>query len=178
MVRREVTAMGELIHRATRADARGIASVQVRAWRAAYAGIVPAAFLDALSVDEREARWRRNLDELGAETWVAVDEGAVVGWATVGACRDADATPSLGELWAIYVSPDRWRGGVGRALWEHGRAQLASMGCTEAVVWVLEDNAPARRFYAALGFAPAPEQTKVIEIGGAPLSEVRLRCRR
>ena len=167
-----------VLHQATPEDARGIASVQVRAWRAAYAGIVPAAFLDALSIDEREARWRRNLDELGAETWVAVDGGAVVGWATIGACRDADATPALGELWAIYVSPDRWRGGVGRALWEHGRARLTAAGCTEAVVWVLADNAPARRFYTALGFAPAPDLTKTIEIGGAALPEVRLRCSR
>jgi ribosomal protein S18 acetylase RimI-like enzyme len=167
-----------LVRLATRDDARGIATVQVHAWRVAYAGIVPAAFLDSLSVDERAGRWERNLAELGAETWVVVDGGAVVGWATVGACRDADATPALGELWAIYVSPAHWRGGVGRALWEHGRARLARTGCTEAVVWVLEDNAPARRFYAALGFAPVPELTKTIEIGGKALPEVRLRCSR
>ncbi|HKZ05331.1 MAG TPA: GNAT family N-acetyltransferase [Methylomirabilota bacterium] len=173
-----MTAPPPRLHRATPEDVRGIASVQVRAWRAAYAGIVPAAFLDALSVDEREARWRRNLAELEAETWVAASDGEVVGWATIGGCRDADATPALGELWAIYVSPDSWRGGVGRALWEHGRARLASTGCTEAVVWVLADNVPARRFYAALGFAPAPDLTKTIEIGGAPLREVRLRCPR
>ena len=44
---------------ATLDDTRGIATVHVRGWQAAYGGILPRKFLDALSVDEREARWRR-----------------------------------------------------------------------------------------------------------------------
>src|SRR4029450_10948436 len=66
---------------ATVNDARGIASVQVRAWRAAYAGMVPRDFLDNLSVDEREARWRQNLGGTEAMTCVAEESGGVIGWA-------------------------------------------------------------------------------------------------
>ena len=45
------------IRRPTVDDAPDIASIHVSAWQAAYRGIVPDAFLDALSVDQREARW-------------------------------------------------------------------------------------------------------------------------
>jgi hypothetical protein len=34
--------------------ARSVAEIHVEAWRAAYAGIVPADYLAALSVDKRE----------------------------------------------------------------------------------------------------------------------------
>ena len=47
-----------LVRAATIEDARAIATIHVETWRAAYAGIVPAAHLAALSIDEREVRWR------------------------------------------------------------------------------------------------------------------------
>jgi hypothetical protein len=42
------------IRRASQSDARAIAEVHVASWRETYRGIVPDAFLDALSVAERE----------------------------------------------------------------------------------------------------------------------------
>lgn len=164
-----------LVRPATLDDTRGIATVHVRGWRAAYGGILPRDFLDKLSVDEREARWRRNLGETTALTFVAEEAGAVIGWASVGGCRDEDATPELGELWAIYVEPGRWRSGVGRALWDWGRGRLVERGAREVVVWVLEANHPARRFYETVGFGAAPDRTRMLEIGGARVPEVRMR---
>ena len=43
------------------ADAPAMAALHVRAWRAAYTGIMPDAFLAGLRVEEREAMWRRSL---------------------------------------------------------------------------------------------------------------------
>ena len=164
-----------VVRPATLEDTRGIATVHVRGWRAAYRDILPRRFLDALSIDEREARWRRNLGETIAVTFVAEEAGAVIGWASVGACRDEDATPGLGELWAIYVEPGRWRGGVGRALWTWGRRRVVERGARNVVVWVLEANHPPRRFYEAVGFAPAPDRIRMPQIGGARVPEVRMR---
>lgn len=168
---------GLIVRRGGPDDARAIASIHVRAWQAAYRDIVPPAFLASLSVDDRETRWRHNLADAAGTVYVAEDAAGMAGWASVGACRDADATASTGELWALYVDPARWRAGVGRVLWASGQAHLVAAGCRDAVVWVLEANLLARRFYAAVGFAPPPEATKTIEIGGAPLREVRLRAR-
>lgn len=164
-----------VIRRATVDDALAVATIHVRAWQAAYKGIVPPAFLESLSVEDREARWRKNLTEGASAMYVAEEANGVVGWASVGGCRDPDATPATGELWAIYVAPSRWHHGVGRALWVRARSHLEAARCSNVVVWVLEDNHLARRFYEAVGFAAEPDLTKVIEIGGAGLREVRLR---
>jgi len=167
-----------IVRRAALDDAPAIAAVHVQAWQAAYKGIVPDAFLDALRVEERTTRWRQNLAEGASTVCVAESPEGVVGWASVGACRDADATATTGELWAIYVAPGRWRHGVGRAMWAWGQSHLEQAGFTSAVVWVLEENRSARRFYATVGFVPAPDATKMVEIGGVSLPEVRLRAPR
>ena len=166
------------VRRAGLDDAPAIAAVHVQAWQAAYKGIVPAAFLDSLSVEERTTRWRQNLAVGASTVCVAEASEGVVGWASVGACRDADAPAATGELWAIYVAPGSWRHGVGRAMWAWGQSHLEQAGFTSAVVWVLEDNRSARRFYATVGFVPAPDATKMVEIGGVSLPEVRLRAPR
>jgi hypothetical protein len=44
-------------------DARAVAEIHVEAWRAAYAGILPEAFLAALTVSSREAFWEQVLAE-------------------------------------------------------------------------------------------------------------------
>jgi ribosomal protein S18 acetylase RimI-like enzyme len=160
------------IRRATDDDAHGIAAVHVASWRGAYRGIVPDAYLDALSVDERERMWREHLDAW--PTWVAIAEGTIVGFANGGAGRDEDAPPSTGELYAIYVEPSRFGRGIGRQLHDRVVDELRERGFTEATLWVLEGNARGRAFYERMGWAPDGE-TKTDERPGATLHEVRYR---
>ena len=42
-------------------DAERIAAIQVRAWQAAYRGVMPDAYLDELNADDRAAYWRRQV---------------------------------------------------------------------------------------------------------------------
>jgi ribosomal protein S18 acetylase RimI-like enzyme len=165
------------VRRATSDDAAAIATVHVHAWQAAYARILPEAFLRSLSIAERTSVWHTRLQERPAQTYVAEHAAQVIGWAVVGRSREADAPDTTGELWAIYVAPEHWGTGAGRALWTQGRTRLEALGCLDAVVWVLADNQRARRFYERVGFAPAPDGTRTIEIGGTAVAEVRLRCR-
>jgi hypothetical protein len=52
-----------VVRPATPADAGGIATVQVRAWRAAYQRILSDAFLRSLSIPARTTRWDTVLRE-------------------------------------------------------------------------------------------------------------------
>ena len=102
-------------------DSSRIADVQVATWQSAYRDMLPAEFLVALSANlERRAGWWREQigsAQLPRHTFVAVDDGEVVGFADIGASRDPDADPNeVGELNAIYVLPSVWGRGVGRAL--------------------------------------------------------------
>ena len=57
----------------------------------------------------------------------------------------------FGELHGLYVDPDRWGEGAGRALLARGEDELAETW-DEAILWTLEDNPRTRRFYEAAGW--------------------------
>jgi GNAT superfamily N-acetyltransferase len=134
-------------------DAPAIADVNVRSWQAAYRGLMPDSYLDALSGEEDTARWQRAIAEStrrGRPVLVVEDgAGAVVGYAVVGA--DVDE-PSLGLVFLMYVGPERWGTGAGHALMEASIERLRGAGFGRAVLWVLEANARARRFYEREGW--------------------------
>ncbi|QMU96345.1 GNAT family N-acetyltransferase [Microbacterium esteraromaticum] len=161
------------IRPATSDDAGAIAVVHVRAWQQAYRGLMPQAVLDDLSIDDREAGWARILAEPDrpSQTIVAERDGAVAGWASFGAARDAEA-PGSGELWGIYAHPDAWSTGVGHALITAVEDVLRSDGHEIAYLWVLEGNERAAGFYERHGWA-SDGARKVDERPGLVLHELR-----
>ena len=86
----------------------------------------------------------------GWTTFVAERDGEIVGFASVGPSRDERG---LGELYAIYVDPDSWSQGAGRALVARAEEQLAGE-YEEATLWVLAANPRARHFYERAGWLP------------------------
>jgi GNAT superfamily N-acetyltransferase len=165
--------MGDLVVRtAAPDDAEGIARVHTTTWQTAYRGVVPDEVLDGLDPVRRAAFWRRALAEPAdrARVRVAVDDGEVVGFASVGPARDEDVRASgFAELQAVYVHPSRWGDGTGPALLD---AALAGVAAPGVVLWVLADNPRARRFYERAGFT-ADGATRVEHVGGRDLVEVR-----
>jgi GNAT superfamily N-acetyltransferase len=157
-------------------DAQAIATAHVRSWQAAYRGIVPDALLDSLSIDRRASWWRGELTEMAPPTtcWVVERSGHVVGFASIGVARGDSASPGLGELYAIYIEPESWSLGFGRALMERAVAGLRDGGFRAAILWVLADNARGRRFYERAGWRP-DGATMNWETSGATLPEVRYR---
>jgi GNAT superfamily N-acetyltransferase len=151
-------------------DADAIGRVQAETWRATYAGIFPE---EAFDVVARQSTWRGYLAglRLGTAVFVAEDTSDVVGFASLGACRDEDG---IGELFAIYVHPRRWNTGAGRALIERGEEYLRGVGFPEAILWVLEGNERAESFYRAGGWEHDGGR-KVEEFQGAQLTEIRYR---
>ncbi|MDX6679505.1 MAG: hypothetical protein QOE31_3557 [Solirubrobacteraceae bacterium] len=145
------------VRRARETDAPAIAHVHVLAWQAAYRGIVADAVLDGLSVVRREAIWREVLAAADGPsfTLVADREDAVAGFCSVIApSRDDDADATTCEVAAIYVAPESWRRGVGRALLGAALHDAREDGRQQATLWVFAANHAARAFYQRLGFAP------------------------
>ena len=161
-----------MIRPATVDDAEQIAHVHVRSWQDAYAHVFPAERLSKLSVEERAGLWRRWLPDERLATFVAETDGRVVGFVNVGPNPD-DVD---GELFSIYVDPDSWGTGVGRSLIERGEAWLRAHGYDEAILWVLDDNPRARRFYEAAGWS-FDGGTRTGEHLGVSTLEVRYRKR-
>jgi hypothetical protein len=89
--------------------------------------------------------------------------------------EDADASEDTGqaEIQAIYVDPDRFGRGIGRTLLGRAMDELRATGFRDVVLWVLEGNDRARRFYEAAGWR-TDGGTKLESMEGADLSEVRV----
>ncbi len=139
---------------ATPDDAEAIESVRIATWKACYRGIVPDAYLDALSVQSsRVDRIRKGIDGANARaSLVAVAGARVIGMGFAGPPEDDQLPEGTGEVFAVYVLPD-WQGrGVGRALLERLTSGLRALGYRSAILWTLRDRRPTRRFYEANGW--------------------------
>lgn len=160
-------------------DAAGIAEVHIRSWQAAYAGLIPDAYLDGLAqgLAQRSAHWREALQNQAVEAWVAEAGGEVVGWIAFRASRDADAQAGDGEVQALYLLPAFWAQGIGQSLWLLARQQLLRAGYQRATLWVLAQNARAIGFYQALGFQAQAHSLRPLQRGGRTLEEVRYHLR-
>jgi GNAT superfamily N-acetyltransferase len=161
-----------MVRRARLEDAAAIAEVHVRTWQAAYEHVFGAKRLAALTVEQRLPLWRQILEEPAQTVFVAeTAEGRIEGWCTVGRSRDADADS---ELWGIYVLPDAWGNGAGTALMRAGVEALRASGSRDAILWVMEDNPRARRFYEREGWS-ADGRHKLDRFLGVEVAEVRYR---
>lgn len=164
------------VREATPGDAPALAVAHVAAWQAGYVGQVPADYLASLSNDltSRTERMRTRLEESKGSCLVAVDDeaGELFGFTTFGAYRGTGEPETTGELWSINLRPEAWGKGIGAALLQSGMDGLRAAGYRDAVLWVLETNVRARRFYEKHGWKP-DGHTKVDQRETFALHEVR-----
>jgi ribosomal protein S18 acetylase RimI-like enzyme len=160
-----------MIRQARLEDSEAIALVHVRGWRAAYRDVFPGDALAALSVEQRSQMWRGQIASGGAVI-VAEENGVVQGFAALGPSQDEESE-HFGELYAIYVDPSRWGRGFGGELCGAAEEALRGSGFREAILWVLEDNPRACRFYEARGWRT--DGARTIEILGVEVPELRYR---
>ncbi|MFJ2112192.1 MULTISPECIES: GNAT family N-acetyltransferase [unclassified Streptomyces] len=159
-------------------DCEAVAEIRVRGWQYAYVGRVPQPYLDAMSVQEEISVRRERFAEGAGRTvaLVAERDGRVVGWGCYGPGRDQDARDRSAELYALYVLPEQISTGVGLALMETLTSRAGADGYRSLLLWVLRENARARRFYAKAGFAPDGAEA-AFEVAGAQVPEVRYAMR-
>jgi len=127
-------------------DLMAVGALHYRSRAAAYAHFLPP---EALNFGTPRA-----LGEWWSERWtwerenhrmtVAVDGDRVVGFTYLG----PDEEPGVMQLGAIHVDPEYIGAGVGRLLMRDALEHLGE----HAVLWVLEQNDRARRFYERGGW--------------------------
>jgi GNAT superfamily N-acetyltransferase len=130
-------------------DLMAVGDLHYRSRRSAYAGILSPAALDFGSPRalgewwQERFRWERDTHRLT----VAERDGAPAGFTYLGVGEE----PDTAELSAIHVEPALVGTGVGRLLMIDALAALRAYGST-GVLWVLEGNVRARRFYERGGW--------------------------
>jgi ribosomal protein S18 acetylase RimI-like enzyme len=159
-------------------DAPVIAAIRARSWRAAYAGVIPDDILAAATSPESVALRAEAIRRRGGTGIIIAESGEhrAIGFANFGPERGSDGrqgpAPSpgdeqvRGELYAIYVLPECWSTGVGRALMDAVLAEARRAGYACISLGVLRDNPRARRFYERAGFSPSGDAVVLGDLGG------------
>lgn len=139
------------VRRAIEEDLPGLRAVYLRAWRAAYEGVLPPDALEEQAAIREEFDWPRGTAAPEAEVLVAVDRAGSV----LGVVQADEVVPSprdLPEITMLYVDPEAWGTGVSVALLSAGVAWIAGRGHAAARLRVVETQTRARRFYEREGW--------------------------
>lgn len=139
----------------TQDDVGAVAALHVLSRKVTYRGIIPDEDLAAVNVG---AFWQHWADRVARERdthelFVAEENGELRGFSYVGpGDEEEQVPPDTGVLYAIHVHPSAQGQGLGRSLMDRCLRTLAGMGFARAVLWVLEGNDRARRFYERGGW--------------------------
>lgn len=150
-------------------DADVLGHLHVRSWQVGYKNDFDSDFLDELDVPAR-IKWFRRVIGMDTPVIVADVDGDPVGFAMVGAARAGES--EWGEVFSIYVHPDFWGEGHGFELLAAAEQQLSEDGFEQGLLWVLDRNHRARRFYERQGWLLS-HQIKLEQIGDVQVNEVR-----
>jgi GNAT superfamily N-acetyltransferase len=160
--------MAELIEcrEAQEADAADLAALHRAAWSHAYAGILPGVTLAQMIGRRGPAWWRATA---GRQQALVLDLGTgPVGYALFGPSRRPMA--GTGEVFELYLQPVCHGIGLGRRLFEASRRRLSDAGRPRTIVWALEANTLACRFYRGVGGREVARAADTI--GGRRLEKV------
>lgn len=140
------------IRLAVPADAEMLTDLHTDVWEEAYGDLVDPQVLAERRRPgaARVERWRETLTSGPATTYVAPAPSGerLLGFVNVGPTRkDPEKSLPETEVWALYVRAECYGTGLGWALLRRGVAD------GPAVLWVLDGNERAVRFYERQGFA-------------------------
>jgi GNAT superfamily N-acetyltransferase len=142
---------------ANEGDAPAIAELHVASWRAAYRGVLPPRFLRRMDAGRLETSWQRRIrrSTRAPEVHVLDHDDTIIGFAQIGPCRhDRDMIQFAGEVYMLYLRPDRIGAGFGGMLLRGALDELERRGYPWVVIWVLSANREAQRFYHHFGLGP------------------------
>jgi GNAT superfamily N-acetyltransferase len=160
-------------------DAVAVAALQVKAWPATYAGLLPAATL-SLDPETTAQAWAAALRSPGDarnRVLVALERNRVVGYSVVSPALDPDCDPLVdAELQDLVVDPEERRLGHGSRLLQAAVDTMRADRFTRAVTWALAGAEELRRFLTDAGWAAdtAYRELDLDGTGTTVVTQVRL----
>lgn len=173
--------MADVSVREARTDDGGeIARIQIVTWQTAYADLLPAPVLEALSHEQAEAAWSAAIAQpptTAHHVLIALEGQWRVGFTAFGPTDDVEPEdPEQGTTVAvapILVEPRWGRRGHGSrllaALVDHARAD----GMTRAIAWIPEGDNTSREFLLSAGWAP-DGLVRALDTGAGEIREIRM----
>lgn len=151
---------------ASEMDRAALGQIFYQSWQSAYREILPPEVLDNLTPASAEPKGR--IDP--KTTLVLADGEKVIGLTVVGASRTPEKS-DWGEIYSLYLLPDYFGQGWGKALLELALERLTDLGYSHIHLWVIAQNERAQRLYQRNHFRQS-DQVKTREFLGTMIQEV------
>ena len=130
-------------------DIEQIVDINIKDWKKVYKGIIDDEILNNLNREEKIKKWREHYN-IG-NVIVAEENGTILGYCRYDDNAIYENTDIDSEIIAIYVDCDKLGNGIGRKLIEYVKKDLKNKNKTKMVIWCLEKNQNARKFYEKMG---------------------------
>lgn len=155
-----------------------MAHIQVAAWRANYAELIPAAHLDALDPTQLAERWAMTIStpkEARMRVLVALERADPRGFALVHPSYDPDSDQVAdGEIGEFIIDPEHQREGHGSRLLQAAIDTLTADKFTRAVWWIGSTDDALRRFVSESGWEPDGAHRELAAEDGRTVKQIRL----
>ena len=138
------------IRLATPADAADMAEIHMRSWEAAYKGIIPEDYIEEKNAT-RMALYKRVITDDNTSFHVIQYDEKTIGIMRLAPPQD-DVGNDIYELHCLYLYPDYFRMGIGTKAMEFAFDMARGLKKTAMIVWVLDENVKAIKFYENCGF--------------------------
>lgn len=143
-----------------------VSNVYEKSWKSAYKDIIPQDYLDSIPVGQ----WAKNVNKSDRYNLVATENGHIIG--TCGFCRSRWKKYSgYGEIVSLYFLPEYTGNGFGKIMLDKAITELKKLDFENILLWVLEDNFKARKFYEKYGFTFTGDYMNDV-IGGKEVREM------
>ena len=158
-----------LIRKVKYEDIEQIVDINIKDWKREYKGIINDNILNNLDRNKKIEKWKQHYN-IG-NVIVAEENGKVLGYCRYDDNVDYKNTEIDSEIIAIYVDCDNLGNGIGRKLVEYVMKDLKAKNRTKMIIWCLEKNENARKFYEKMGGKLVNDE-KYFEIEGQRYKEV------
>ncbi len=143
-----------IIREAKLSDAQSIVEVNVSTWESTYEGILADEYLNNLLYEKTEQAIKNIIIKSSDDKrfiFVAEDStSGVIGFASCGRVRET-YNSFKGELYSVYIVKSYQNKGIGKLLCNCVMEKLKENDLFPMIIWVLEKNVHACKFYELTG---------------------------
>lgn len=136
-----------MIRKAIIEDAFDIAKISKDSWQITYKGIMPDEFLNSLEILKIAKQKEELLKNPEINTYV-YEENEILGFVTF---SESEENKNIGEIYAIYLKPNKKRMGIGSKLFNYAKGVLKEKGYKQMIIWCAKENKPSIKFYEKMG---------------------------
>ena len=159
---------------AEQADLPTIARIHSEAWHEAYRDLIANDVMARITPAARLASWQQWFEESNHQVILLTEHGQTLGFIRLcPAGPVADPPENYGELSHLYLDPNAIAKGHGHQLFVHAKRTLEMSGYAGMLLWTLEGNLRARRFYERHGMQPDGARVDEPDWLGPGVYEVR-----